>query len=160
MCINYLYSGLANPYSPVYLYFRCVMEVAYIQLICSLCLLSSATIPCSSDPGCDQICFTGANNQSTCDCSAKYELQSDGKTCKGLKCSNSLCKSRYERVQCAQKLTFSWTLKTLVSYYKCTKRFVAELVSNCFIPCGKIQILFWNLQFANKSGISTRTSLT
>ena len=39
--------------------------------------------PCSSDPGCGHICYTGASNQPLCGCFANYELESNGKTCIG-----------------------------------------------------------------------------
>ena len=38
--------------------------------------------PCSSDPGCDHVCYT-SDDQPLCACFANYELQSNGKTCKG-----------------------------------------------------------------------------
>ena len=38
--------------------------------------------PCSPDPGCDHVCYT-SDDQPLCACFANYELQSNGKTCKG-----------------------------------------------------------------------------
>ena len=46
-------------------------------------LFFTATNPCTSDHGCKQVCFIGNDNQPTCTCNANYELESDGKTCKG-----------------------------------------------------------------------------
>ncbi|KAL9979187.1 hypothetical protein ACROYT_G016809 [Oculina patagonica] len=43
-----------------------------------------ATNPCSSDHGCDHVCFKGSNNQATCACNANYELEDDGKTCRDI----------------------------------------------------------------------------
>ena len=48
-----------------------------------MCIVLVAINPCSADHGCSQVCFKGAGNQPTCACFTGYELQSDGKTCKG-----------------------------------------------------------------------------
>ena len=39
--------------------------------------------PCSSDAGCEHFCFMGADQLQTCVCFANYELNDDGKTCRG-----------------------------------------------------------------------------
>lgn len=46
-------------------------------------LVFLATNPCSSGHGCQHVYFKGSNNQPTCACYANYELESDGKKCKG-----------------------------------------------------------------------------
>ena len=54
-------------------------KVQYLSfLLCSFV----AKNPCSSDPGCDHVCYT-SDDQPLCACFANYELQSNRKTCKG-----------------------------------------------------------------------------
>lgn len=44
----------------------------------------TAKNPCTSVRGCSHVCFTGSSGRATCACYANFELQSDGKTCKGI----------------------------------------------------------------------------
>ncbi|XP_068679238.1 mucin-like protein isoform X1 [Montipora foliosa] len=40
--------------------------------------------PCSSDNGCEHVCFKGDDNEAKCACFAKYELNDDGVTCRDI----------------------------------------------------------------------------
>lgn len=46
-------------------------------------VLFLAMDPCASNHGCQHVCYRGSDNQQACTCFANYELESDGKTCKG-----------------------------------------------------------------------------
>ena len=43
----------------------------------------SAITPCQVGHNCSQVCYTDNNKTAKCACFANYELQSDGKTCRG-----------------------------------------------------------------------------
>lgn len=53
----------------------------YLWYYCSLHF--AAKNPCSSDHGCEHVCFQGSSNEATCACFANYELDSNEKNCTG-----------------------------------------------------------------------------
>ena len=53
----------------------------YLWYYCSLHFAAEKS--CSSDHGCEHVCFQGSSNEATCTCYANYELDSNEKNCTG-----------------------------------------------------------------------------
>ena len=45
----------------------------------------TAINPCPAGHGCQHVCFTGDDVEFKCTCDANYELDSDGRSCRGIK---------------------------------------------------------------------------